>query len=347
MYRKHANKGVPCINGLHILGFNRTNEFCVSDAKQNVLLKFNINGELIGKEVPTNNIVTIIHIDNNKQYVDNGYYLHPLKPEVYDAKGALIQSISDKVCYVEQNSEYKVKRVFGNLLLCVKDIVFNTHTNVNLFTYYNLDQDKFISEQYKYRMSCDIYYDSIKNEILHKNNFVESGDNITVYDMNMCKLRSLLVPQHYRISCVSNGKMVMGKRCKNTYELYIFSSHDGKLIFSDTASIPIANNFKVYVNCNNGDVVIVDTNDGWIHKGESKLYTYKNTYAFSVFSLILGLCDSYLVVNNNCNSRITRFFNIVIRLPMDIQMIICHRLSSCMKNNITASDVEANFARMM
>jgi len=350
MYRRQVIKDFPLINNHDILGFNNYNQFCVSgngiddndsdgnngNGRQKYIVKFNIDGTIVGKElIPVSDSIVKMDANGDIYYIKNNLYKH-----VYDCTGKLMETVSDKISHVEIVLGYQIITVFGNLLLCVK----MSPTNVELFTYYDLNQDKFITHKHEYDIGFYICYDNVRKEILHKNSC--SDNNTTVYDTNMNKLRTFTIPITY-VSCVSNGKIVTGKYCKDVFEVHIFSSHDGKHIFSDISFIPTANYYNIYINNNNGDMVIVDTSKFKTQKDGNTLYTYTNVYAVNVFSLILGLCDSYLTLRHTNDNQITRFFNIVVRLPMEVQMIICHRLADHTLNNITASQVEANFAVMM
>lgn len=76
--------------------------------------------------------------------------------------------------------------------------------------------------------------------------------------------------------------------------------------------------------------------------------------AADVFALIIFLCDDLLVVRQSpivddevtTNRRVTstkRLFNIVAKLPMEIQMIICYRIDGSSKCNIKTVKSEAAF----
>ena len=65
--------------------------------------------------------------------------------------------------------------------------------------------------------------------------------------------------------------------------------------------------------------------------------------AAEVFALTVFLCDGLLQLRPNNSPAVTRFFTIVKKLPMELQMILCHRVLGSMKQNILRKDSEAAF----
>ena len=65
--------------------------------------------------------------------------------------------------------------------------------------------------------------------------------------------------------------------------------------------------------------------------------------AAAVFALTVFLCDYLLQLQPASNPAATRFFAIAKRLPMELQMILCHRAVGSAKQNILHRDSEAAF----
>ena len=73
--------------------------------------------------------------------------------------------------------------------------------------------------------------------------------------------------------------------------------------------------------------------------------------AADIFALTVFLCDDLLQLKpaplastpNPADSAATRFFDIASKLPMELQMILCYRAVSSMKQNILHNDSEAAF----
>ena len=70
--------------------------------------------------------------------------------------------------------------------------------------------------------------------------------------------------------------------------------------------------------------------------------------AAEVFALTVFLCDDLLQLKPTLTTTITasaasRFFTIASKLPMELQMILCHRVVGSMKQNILHKDSEVAF----
>ena len=68
--------------------------------------------------------------------------------------------------------------------------------------------------------------------------------------------------------------------------------------------------------------------------------------AAEVFALTVFLCDDLLQLKPASHSAIPaalRFFAISSKLPMELQMILCHRVVGSMKQNIIQKDSEPAF----
>ena len=64
--------------------------------------------------------------------------------------------------------------------------------------------------------------------------------------------------------------------------------------------------------------------------------------AAEVFALTVFLCDDLPQLKPALTAT-TRFFAIASKLPMELQMILCHRAVDSMKQNILRKDSEAAF----
>jgi len=65
--------------------------------------------------------------------------------------------------------------------------------------------------------------------------------------------------------------------------------------------------------------------------------------AAEVFALTVFLCDELLHLKPTLDTAATRFFAIAKKLPMELQMVLCHRVVGSMKQNILRKDSEAAF----
>lgn len=55
-----------------------------------------------------------------------------------------------------------------------------------------------------------------------------------------------------------------------------------------------------------------------------------------IYRLIIFMCDGYYELNcNSDNNKGTRFFKIIQQLPLELQMVLIHRMSKSLKNNIS------------
>jgi len=70
-----------------------------------------------------------------------------------------------------------------------------------------------------------------------------------------------------------------------------------------------------------------------------------NEVAAEVFALTVFLCDNLLRLKPTLisSNHATRFFAISTKLPMDLQMVLCHRAVGSMKQHILHEDSEAAF----
>ena len=64
----------------------------------------------------------------------------------------------------------------------------------------------------------------------------------------------------------------------------------------------------------------------------------------SMFALMVFICDALLTIRPSSSSHsAARFLSIASRLPMELQMILCHRLHGSTKDTILSKDSEAAF----
>ena len=69
--------------------------------------------------------------------------------------------------------------------------------------------------------------------------------------------------------------------------------------------------------------------------------------AAELFATTVFLCDDYLRIKQpESNSKIGRFFRITSHLPMELQMIVCHRVYGLAKENIPSRDSELAFKNL-
>ena len=69
--------------------------------------------------------------------------------------------------------------------------------------------------------------------------------------------------------------------------------------------------------------------------------------AAEVFALTVFLCDDLLQLKPAATpATAARFFTIAKRLPLELQMILCHRVVGSMKQNILHQDSEAAFEHL-
>jgi len=72
-------------------------------------------------------------------------------------------------------------------------------------------------------------------------------------------------------------------------------------------------------------------------------------YVADVFAQVVLLCDGYLALRKQGRSAKTekgRFFNILRQLPMDVQMVLCHRCYASARTNVSAVEFEAALTRL-
>lgn len=65
--------------------------------------------------------------------------------------------------------------------------------------------------------------------------------------------------------------------------------------------------------------------------------------AAEVFALVVFASDGLLEIKENENHEAARFLRIIVQLPLELQMILCHRVVGSFGMNITGNDAEAAF----
>ena len=69
--------------------------------------------------------------------------------------------------------------------------------------------------------------------------------------------------------------------------------------------------------------------------------------AAELFAAKVFLCDDYLRIRRReSNSEVGRFFGIASRLPMELQMLLCHRVYGSAKDNIPSRNSEPAFKHL-
>jgi len=66
----------------------------------------------------------------------------------------------------------------------------------------------------------------------------------------------------------------------------------------------------------------------------------------SLFALIIYLCDGFLILGPGCCLPVGRFFAVMIRLPMELQMVICNRVYGSADYGVLSVDSEKAFAKI-
>jgi len=66
-----------------------------------------------------------------------------------------------------------------------------------------------------------------------------------------------------------------------------------------------------------------------------------------LFALIVFLCDDLLKIKQRkTQTAATKFFAIAASLPMELQMVLCHRVVGSKKDNILSRDSELSFKKL-
>ena len=69
--------------------------------------------------------------------------------------------------------------------------------------------------------------------------------------------------------------------------------------------------------------------------------------ASQVFALVVFLCDDLLKIKQGeGHTTAGRFFRIATLLPMELQMVLCHRVVGSKKQNILSRDSEHSFKQL-
>lgn len=79
------------------------------------------------------------------------------------------------------------------------------------------------------------------------------------------------------------------------------------------------------------------------------LLGYYAELAADVFALVIFLCDDYLALRNprpGHDAKTERFFGMARRLPMELQMVLCHRMAGSMGVNIPGTNSEVAFREL-
>ena len=72
-----------------------------------------------------------------------------------------------------------------------------------------------------------------------------------------------------------------------------------------------------------------------------------DAFSAELFAATVFLCDDYLRIRGaESKSEVARFFRIASRLPMELQMMICHRVYGSAKENIPSKNSEPAFKNL-
>lgn len=73
--------------------------------------------------------------------------------------------------------------------------------------------------------------------------------------------------------------------------------------------------------------------------------------ATELFVLVVCVCDDLLKISKNSwhaeDIRAVKFFSIAVQLPMELQMLMCHRVFESTKQNIASSQIEITLRRLV
>jgi len=68
--------------------------------------------------------------------------------------------------------------------------------------------------------------------------------------------------------------------------------------------------------------------------------------AAEMFAMVVFVSDGLLQINDTAPSLAARFFNIVRRLPLELQMMLCHRVVGSPKEIIPGKESEEAFKNL-
>jgi hypothetical protein len=73
---------------------------------------------------------------------------------------------------------------------------------------------------------------------------------------------------------------------------------------------------------------------------------WRQEMAAEFFATVVFLCDGLLGINEKNTSGAAKFFGIAQRLPMELQIILCHRVAGSMRTNILKEHSELAFKKL-
>jgi len=76
-----------------------------------------------------------------------------------------------------------------------------------------------------------------------------------------------------------------------------------------------------------------------VHEVQLELQ-FGNAVAAEVFALVVFLCDDLLQIKDTYKRNTKRFFLMAMQLPMELQMVLSHRVAGSMRNNVAGKHLE-------
>ena len=132
---------------------------------------------------------------------------------------------------------------------------------------------------------------------------------------------------------VKNGKSYSFET-KNLF--LIIDNRDGERI----DQIPIRNDYTSYDIGNDGEIIFTARN-------KFHVFLPKTNCVSHLFSAIILYSDEYLKMKDEADELKKRFFQICLQLPMELQMVIAHRLYQSGKQNVLSVDSEKYFREIL
>lgn len=77
------------------------------------------------------------------------------------------------------------------------------------------------------------------------------------------------------------------------------------------------------------------------------LFFKKIIDAEDLFATLIFLCDGYFEVDQSANEKTQQFFDLVSRVPYDVQQLICQRYANHMRSTISNEKVRNSICTIM
>ena len=71
-----------------------------------------------------------------------------------------------------------------------------------------------------------------------------------------------------------------------------------------------------------------------------------NEMAAEVFAVVVFLCDGLLKIREEKATKASRVFKVMMELPMELQMVLCHRVVGSAAENIPGEQRELAFQEL-